>query len=67
MTVPLKCQHCHQILMRAFLDNGDPCCPQCLEHNWQDEESEAVMLVDCPVEEENVEVLCEGLVVYQQT
>ncbi|MBI4854770.1 MAG: hypothetical protein HY819_23480 [Acidobacteria bacterium] len=64
-----NCDNCNQLIQRAHINEGKPYCVQCLSHKWQksdesDEfgESEALFLLETPVDVPEVEILNEALV-----
>ncbi|MEW6730786.1 MAG: hypothetical protein AB1489_05565 [Acidobacteriota bacterium] len=56
------CTSCHRLLIRAHLAGEQPYCPQCLNHDWQNDIFEALALIEAPLMEENVEILNEALI-----
>lgn len=60
----LHCDNCNQLIQRAHLDNGKHYCVQCLSHQWQvTDESDALLLLENPIDVTEVELVNEALVV----
>lgn len=58
------CAYCNQQIKRAYLDDDKQYCIQCVPNHGQEDESQALMLIDYPIEDDNVEVICEIIAPY---
>lgn len=59
MTEHVYCASCHLALLRAHLVGDSPYCAQCLPHDWHNDEYEPVTVMECPRDNQNVEVIAD--------
>lgn len=63
MQLAIYCDNCNQLLHRAYVDGDAKLCSQCLTNNSNNDEYESVAVVESPLYDENVELLCEELII----
>jgi hypothetical protein len=59
----INCAHCHQIVPKAFLEDGQLYCAQCLAQDRRGDDFQAIEIAESVLTDDNVELVCESLMV----